>query len=231
MQNLLLPALVLLSCFASAEEKTEEEKHPDDPTKVITRVGLGYTDDLVISGSLAIDEVRKINVRTNLDASEWRLGGSWLFDFGILNFALNRSEYDAGGYKNNYSVGTFLPLSFLGVDTGKWMVFPMAGFSHNTGETIVNDDNSIEDNIVMQLNTSNGGYVGAFALRPITENWSFLTFAGGGMGSDDYTSMWGGGGFSYKFNGHHSLNMFGFISDDDFGRVSKLGLAYTYEFQ
>lgn len=231
MRSLFILSITLL-CFTSlAEEVIEKEKHHEDPTKVITRVGFGYTDDLSISGSLALDKARKINARTNLDATEWRLGGSWLFDFGIINFALSRSEYDDDGYKNTYSVGTFLPLSAVGVDTGKWMVFPMAGFSHNTGESLAQTETTLEDNIVMQQNTSNGGYLGAFALRPLSEHWTFMGFAGGGMGSDDYNSSWGGLGVSYKINVHHSFNVFGFISDDNYGTIEKLGLTYTYEFK
>jgi hypothetical protein len=166
-----------------------------------------------------------------MDASEWRLGGSWLFDFGILNFSLSRSEYDDGGHKKNYSVGTFVPLSALGVDTGDWMIFPMAGFNHNKGEFAVNDEIILEDNIVMQQNTSNGGYLGTMILLPITDHWTVLGFGGGGIGSGGYSNLWIGSGLSYKFNTHHSFNFFGFVSDDDFGRVSKLGVNYTYEFK
>ena len=226
---------VFLSFFTFANEITEKEKHQEknqnDPTKVTTKIGLSYTDDLSISGSLALDKVHKINVRTNFDATEWRLGGSWLFDFGILNLSLSRSEYDNGGHKNNYAVGTFLPLSVLGVDTGKWIVFPMAGFSHNTGETVVKDETTLENSVVMQQNTSNGGYIGGVVLRPITEYWTVLAFGGGGLGSDDYSNYWVGTGLGYKFNTRHSLNLFGFISDDNYGRINKLGMAYTYEFK
>jgi len=231
MRYLLIISLVLLSCLVDASETEKKEKHHDDPTKVITRVGLGYTDDLKVSGSLALDPVRKINARTNLDASEWQLGGSWLFDFGILNFSLSRSEYDDGGHKNNYSIGTFLPLSALGVDTGKWMLFPMAGINHNKGETVANDDPSLENGVVMVQNTNNGGYIGGMALRPITEHWTVLAFAGGGMGSDDYSNYWLGSGVSYKLNSNNSFNLFAFVSDDNFGRISKVGLSYTYEFK
>jgi hypothetical protein len=231
MHYLFALSLVLLSGLANANETEKKEKHHDDPTKVITRVGLGYTDDLTFSGSLALDPARKLNAKTNTDASEWRLGGSWLFDFGIMNFSLSRSEYDDGGHKNNYSIGTFLPLSALGVDTGKWMIFPMAGINHNEGETAVNDDTQLEDGVVMVQNTNNGGYLGGMALRPITDHWTILAFGGGGMGSGGYSNVWLGSGISYKLNTHHSLNLFGFVSDDDFGRISKLGLTYTYEFK
>ena len=231
MRYLITLSLLLLSCFTAAEETKEKEKHQDDPTKVITRIGLGYTDDLSVSGSLALDPARKINARTNIDASEWRLGGSWLFDFGIINFSLGRSEYDDGGHKNNYSIGTFLPLSALGVDTGDWMIFPMAGFNHNEGEIAVHDEALLENNIVMVQNTSNGGYLGSMVLRPLTEHWTVLGFGGGGKGSGGYSNVWLGSGVSYKLNTHHSFNLFGFISDDNFGRISKIGLTYTYEFK
>lgn len=231
MRYIFTTTLLLCSSITLAAEKTEEEKHQDDPTKVITRIGAGYTDDLSISGSLALDQTRKLNARTNLDASEWRLGGSWLFDFGIINFSLSRSEYDEAGYKNNYSVGTFVPLNVLGVDTGKWMVFPMAGFNHNEGENIATDSVQFEDNVVMEQNTSNGGYLGAMGLRPLTDHWTVLAFGGGGAGSGGYSNIWLGSGLSYKVNAHHSFNLFGFISDDNYGRISKLGLTYTYEFK
>ncbi|MFQ3266728.1 MAG: hypothetical protein ACI9VO_000247 [Colwellia sp.] len=180
-------SFVLISFFTVANETTEK-KNQNDPTKVLTKIGLSYTDDLSILGSLALDKVRKINARTNFDANEWRLGGSWLFNFGILNLSLSRSEYDNDGHKNNYAVGTFRPLSMLGVDIGKWIVFPMAGFNHNTGEIVVTDETTLENSIVMQQNTSNVRYIGAKVLWPITEHSTLLAFSGGGLGSNDYSN-------------------------------------------
>ncbi len=231
MRYLITSLLLLISCSVNTTEQQADEKHHEDPTKVITRLGFGYTDDLKISGSIALDQVRKINASTNLDSSEWRLGGSWLFDFGIINFSLSRSEYDNDGHKNSYSIGTFLPLSALGVDTGKWMIFPMAGFSHNKGEIYFSDEPQSLNDVVMTQSTSNGGYIGAMALRPITEQWTFMTFGGGGMGTDDYKNIWAGAGASYKINDNQSFNFFGFLSEDDFGSISKLGMSYTYEFE
>ncbi|TPH13307.1 hypothetical protein [Litorilituus lipolyticus] len=227
MNKVFLLALGLLSSFSLFAQ----EKHHEDPTKVITRIGAGYTDNLTVSGSLALDQVRKLNARSNITGDEWRLGGSWLFNFGIVNFSFSRSEYDDGGHKKTYSVGTFLPLSALGIDTGKWMIFPMAGFSHTNGEIAINDDEIISLNdVVMVQNTSNGGYLGVMALRPIDDNWTFMTFGGGGAGSGDYRNVWGGAGASYKINEQQSFNVFGFVSDDDYGTNNKLGISYTYEF-
>jgi len=235
MRQIIILLLMSFSSVVTANQATEKEqqkeKHQDDPTKVITRLGVGYTDDVTLSGSLALDPVRKLNAKTNKDASEWRFGGSWLFDFGIMNFSMSRSEYDDGGHKNNYSIGTFLPLSALGVDTGKWIVFPMAGINHNQGEVVVNDESELQNDVVMVQNTSNGGYLGVMALRPITDHWTVLAFGGAGMGSGGYNNAWLGSGIGYKINKHNSFNFYGFVSEDDFGRISKLGFGYTYEFK
>jgi len=208
-----------------------KEKHHEDPTKVITKMGFGYTDDFTISGSLALDSIKKINGKINSDGSEWRLGGSWLFNFGILNFSMSRSEYDNGGDKTSYSIGTFAPLSAFDVDTGSWMVFPMAGISHNATETFQTEDIQLYNDVIMVQNTSNGGYIGAMALRPLSETWTIIAFTGAGLGSDDYSNFWAGAGASYKINKHHSFNFFGFASEDSFGSVSKLSASYTYEFK
>ncbi|MFT6690243.1 MAG: hypothetical protein ACJAXH_000754, partial [Colwellia sp.] len=61
-------SFVLISFFTVANETTEK-KNQNDPTKVLTKIGLSYTDDLSILGSLALDKVRKINARTNFDAN------------------------------------------------------------------------------------------------------------------------------------------------------------------
>jgi hypothetical protein len=52
------------------------EKKPEDPTKIITKIGAGYNGNLVFNASLALDDARKINCNINSDGSEWRIGGS-----------------------------------------------------------------------------------------------------------------------------------------------------------
>lgn len=230
MRLLLIYILLVTCCSSLASEPQAEEKHHEDPTKVITKIGAGYSDDLTISGSLALDQARKINGNINTDASEWRFGGSWLFDFGIVNFSFGHSKYDNGGQKDNYSIGTFLPLSALGVDTGKWMIFPMAGFNHNKTETFIEAEPESLDDLVTTQNTSNGGYLGGLILRPLTEHWTVIAIVGGGLGSGGYSNVWAGTGISYKISEQHSFHCFGFISEDDYGSVSKLVIKYTYEF-
>lgn len=230
MRYLFILGTLLTSSVVFSAEHDAEEKHHEDPTKVITKLGIGYTDEFTFSGSLALDSVRKLNARTNQDATEWNLGGSWLFDFGILNFSLGRSEYDNGGKKENYSLGTFLPLNAFGIDTGKWMIFPMAGINHNKIENTVIEEPDSFDEVITQQNTNNGGYLGSMFLRPLSEHWTAMAFAGGGLGSDSYSNLWAGAGASYKLNDMHSLNLFGFFSEDDYGSISKLNINYTYEF-
>ncbi|MGR5542697.1 hypothetical protein ACPV5V_29525, partial [Vibrio campbellii] len=50
-----------------------EEKHHEDPTKIVTKLGVGVSDTVSVSGSLGLDEARMINARINND-SEWRIG-------------------------------------------------------------------------------------------------------------------------------------------------------------
>ncbi len=219
-------SLVVLNTLTHATEK-----NPDDPTKVVTKLGVGYNDEFVLSGSLSLDSVRKINGRINEDGSEWRLGGSWLFNFGIVNFGFSRTEYDGDAYKNSYSVGTFVPLSALGVSTGKWQIFPMAGFNHNEGENYVEGEElTFTNDYVLLPNSSDGGYIGAFVLRPLTEQWTLLSVLSVSKGSNSYSGAWGGIGISYRITDKQSMNSFAFVSDDDYGRVEKISISYTYEF-
>ena len=227
--NRVLATALSLLVLNTATHATE--KNADDPTKVITKLGVGYTDEFVFSGSLSLDATRKINGRINEDGSEWRLGGSWLFHFGIVNFNFSRTDYDGDAYKDSYSVGTFVPMSALGVSTGKWQVFPMAGFNHNEGENYFEaEEQTLTNDFILLPNSSDGGYIGAFVLRPLTEQWTFLGFLGASKGSNSYSGTWGGMGISYRITHNQSINSFAFVSDDDYGQVEKLSISYTYEF-
>lgn len=213
-------------------EQAEQEKLADDPTKVISKVGFGYTDQLFISGSLGLDKARKLNVRISEGADEWRVGGSWLFKLGIVNVSFGRTEYEHGASQKHYSIGSFVPLSVFGFSPLGWQIFPQAGYNHNDGDIAVeNQDPEIESDFVLLPSTTNGGYVGGFALKPLSEHWNLLTFGGGSMGSDDYSGFWLGGGFSCEINQHNSFNVFGFASDNSFGENQKIGASYTYQFK
>lgn len=125
----------------AATVKEAHEKLDDDPTKVTTKVGVSWSDtydmddsNLSFSGSMALDKAKKLNARVNSDASEWRVSGSWLFPVGIINFNFGKNEYTNGATQTNYSVGTFVPLSYFGIEPAGFQIFPMAGYTYNTGE-------------------------------------------------------------------------------------------------
>ncbi len=223
-------SLVTLSLLASFS-LSAKEKHHEDPTKIVTKAGIAYSDGLKFSGSIGLDEARMINARVNADGDEWRLGGSWLLPMGIVNFNFSRTDYDYDSYKNNYSIGTFVPLSYFGIEPMGWQIFPMAGYSYNDGEVAVFDDSSVSEDFYLMPTSTHGGYIGAFALKPLTQKWSIMSFAGGSMGSDDYSGYWGGAGASYKISDAQSFNFYGVIAEDDFGENNSIGASYTYEFK
>ncbi len=225
----LLTGLILNPSFAAEQEK---EKLPDDPTKIITRIGLGYTDRIQLNGSIGLDESKMLSFRVSEDGDEWRIGGSWLFDIGIVNFNFSQTDLEEdGASKNNYSLGTFIPLSVFGIEPMGIQIFPMAGYTYNEGE-YPHYENSVNNpsEYVLMNSDSHGFYAGAFALKPLTEHVSVMAFGGGSVGSDDYSGYWGGVGLGYKFDDYHSLKTFAIYADDDYGTEEKLGIAYTYEF-
>lgn len=223
----------LLSLLAPASVFSEE-KHHEDPTKIVTKAGVSYSDDAWrVSGSIGLDDARMINGRVSTDGDEWRIGGSWLLPLGIVNFNFSRNDYDDGAYRNNYSIGTFVPLSHFDIEPFGIQLFPMAGYSYNDGEFFEyqeSGDDLLED-YVLAPKTSHGGYLGMFGLRPLSDKWSMMGFGGANKGSDDYSGYWLGGGVSYKISDNQSLNTFGVYSDDDFGKRDFVGFSYTYEFK
>ena len=224
----LLPGVIALSVCAGVNASESDEKHHEDPTRIITKVGISYSDAVSVSGSLGLDEARMVSGRIN-ENGEWRLGGSWLFDLGIVNFNFSRTDFDDGSYRNNYSIGTFVPLSYFDITPAGWMLFPTAGYSNNDGEQAVPAD-SDEDDYIMMRNKTHGAYLGMFGVRPVGEtNWSTIGIAGVGAGSNSYSSYWAGAGLSYKINEKASFNFFGMLSEDDFGTNNKIGGSFSYQ--
>ncbi len=258
-RSLWLPILCAssISLAHAAEELNNDKKLADDPTKVITKVGIAYANNyefedsnVAFSGSFAFDQARKINVRVNSDASEWRVGGSWLFPVGIVNFNFGKNEYTNGATQTNYSVGTFLPLSYFGFTPLGIQLFPMAGYTYNDGESPRCDgvgscstdswNGSFDPSQGFEMIQSAGssGYVGAFGLRPITEKVTLMGFAATTYGSkndqgENFLGYMGGMGMGYAINKKHSMNMMTFFMDNNtyLDEPDKRILAsYTYQF-
>lgn len=232
MKYSLLAVSLLVPFFSFAQEK-----HHEDPTKIVSKLGVGYNDGVTFSGSIGLDELSMINASINDDASEWRVGGSWLFDIGIVNFSFSRVDYDNEVYKNNYSVGTFIPLNVFGFTPGGWQIFPMAGYNYNDGNQLVEQQQATFDisqfnagDFVLTPSSSHGGYLGAFALKPLSLKLSLIGIAGGMAGSSSYSGYWAGGGVSYKIDKQQSFNIFGVLSDDDYGTRNDIAVSYSYQF-
>lgn len=215
------------------KDSIEIERHHEDPTKVITKIGIGYNDQATLSGSLSVDKTKKLNANINDDASHWKIGGSWLFDLGIVNVNVNHNDFDHGGEKDGYSIGTIIPLSTFNFTPFDSQVFFLLGANKNEGEyAIANPDagNDIEKEYVLAPNSSKGAYVAYFSLKPLSDKWTLMSFGGTSRGSDDYKGYWFGVGVSYKIDEHQSFNSYAFLYDDDYDSDEKIGFSYKYEF-
>lgn len=259
-QSIAISSLVLASsAFAAtgSDIKDNQSKLADDPTKVVTKLGVSYANNydfddsnVSISGSLAFDPARKINLRLNSDASEWRVGGSWLFPVGILNFNFGKNEYTNGANQTNYSVGTFIPLSVFGVEPLGIQLFPMAGYTYNDGESpscragaACSEVNfvgtpSADNGFYMADSAGSSGYVGAFGLKPLTQEITLMGFAATTYGSENsegenYKGFFAGGGVSYLANKNHSFSLMTFMMDNNTyldDPDKRVIASYTYQF-
>lgn len=219
-------------------KEAQSQKLAEDPTKVVTQIGLGYADELKVSGSLSLDSVKKINASINHDASEWRLGGSWLFELGIVNFSFRKKEFDSGNDQTSYSVGTFIPLSAFGIEPYGWQIFPMAGITYNEGNVVCevrsNECGTVDpfsSDFVTLETTNTAGYIGAFSIKPLSDRWNLLAFAIGSAGTDSYSGYFVGAGVGYSFTQQQSVSTYAYTQDNTYGTDSQLGLAYRYQFE
>ena len=102
---------VLLSLNSFTVNATE--KHHEDPTRIVTKVGLTYSESIRISGSIGLDDTRMINVRTDLEGEEWRIGGSlgsddysgYWYGAGISHKFSNTQSFNLYGYVSDDSFG------------------------------------------------------------------------------------------------------------------------------
>ncbi len=232
MQRLVQSLLVCLAIAgpALAQERsarTERTQLADDPTKIITKLGVRYTEDVSISGSVAFGPVTKINASYS-ETGEWSLGGSYLFNFGIVNVAASHRELDNGTSQTQYSLGTFVPLSALGASTGKWQMFPMAGVNYIEGSSV--DLDTVLSNDLPVATSSKGGYIGVMGLRPLNEKWVFRGVLVGSAGSDNYSGYTIGGGFSYMITKRDRVSAFASYIDNSFGTRDAIGISYSREF-
>lgn len=217
-----LAGLMLAPCGMQAQEKA-----PEDPTKIATKLGIGYTDEVAISGSLAFGPVTKVNARIS-ENGHWSLGASYLFPFAIVTFSAAKTEFDDDSVQTRYSIGGFVPLTQMGVQTGKWHLFVPFGYSHTESERS-GYDLILNDTIVLEQ-SSQSGYVGVFGFRPLSET---LTLMGSGVvsrGGDDFSGVAISGGLSYHLTAKDTVAVFANYVDNSFGEKRRLGISYRHEF-
>ena len=121
------------------------------------------TGPTTVAGSLAFGPVTKINVSVS-EYEQWSFGGSYLFDFGIVNVSASRRVLSRGIRQTQYSIGTFVPLSALGIQPGRWQLFPMLGANYTEGQGLSFDFDAGQ--IIPVEVSSKGGCAGIFALNP-----------------------------------------------------------------
>ena len=238
-----LLCLLLVSSMpfhALAKDETQKSKSDQDPTKVITKFGVSYGSDVFhFSGSFAFDPVRKINFKVNDEFDEGRIGGSWLFDIGIVNFNIGTNVLDSGAEQTNYSIGTFVPLSRFGFEPLGIQFFVMGGYTYNDGdipcENLEEGERCsqtprVDDEPIMVATENHSGYLGTFMLKQLTEKWTALGAIGGSIGSDDYSGYWLGAGAAYQITKRQSLRLMGNFIDNSYGSEQNASLGYSYQF-
>lgn len=220
-----------LSCVgvlvATSSVAQSNEKLSDDPTKVITKVGIRYADDTTVYGSIAFGPVTKINARAT-DNGDWSIGGSYLFKFGIVNVSGSKKVFENDVNQNQYSIGTFIPLSALGIKPAGWQLFTALGYNYTEGEYPYFDPESFEFSTI--TSTSQGGYLGLMALKSINPKWTFKAGVVAAKGSNDYSGLGGGAGLTYNFTPKDSFGINASYIDNSFGSRELYGVSYTHEF-
>lgn len=220
-------ALIACLTFSVPVFADEAEKSPDDPTKIATKAGISYADEFFVSGSLAVGPKLKFNGRIS-ESGQWSLGASYLFPVAILTFSAAHTDFDSGGDQTRYSLGGFVPLSQLGVKTGKLQVFVPFGYTNTKGHQPVTDVDQ-SDSFPIEV-SSNSGYVGVFLLRPLNEKFTLMGGGNVSKGTHDFSGISVGGGISYHFTHNDTFGVSASYVDNSFGQNENLRLTYRHEF-
>ncbi|TKZ21219.1 hypothetical protein FAP39_07315 [Shimia litoralis] len=220
-------AVVLLLCAPASVSAESPQKLSEDPTKVITKLGVRYSDFATLSGSVAFGPVTKVNASIT-ENKEWSLGGSYLFGFGIVNVAASRKELSSGIRQTQYSIGSFVPLGAFGIQPAGWQIFPAFGVNYTDGQ-LADIDLNLDDSLLAST-SSKGGYIGALVLKSLSDNWIFKTGFVGSRGSNNYSGYSIGAGLTYALTDRDSLGIFGSYIDNSYGQRDQFGVSYKREF-
>ncbi|MEF1304098.1 hypothetical protein QTO17_19600, partial [Vibrio owensii] len=97
---------------------------------------------------------------------------------------------------------------------------------------------SPENGFNMMNSSGSSGYLGAFTLKPLTEQLTLMGFAGGSYGSensegDNYKGAFGGLGLGYLVQKRHSFNLMTFMMDNNTyldDPDKRVIVSYQYQF-
>ncbi|WP_117232707.1 hypothetical protein [Vibrio maerlii] len=212
--NTISSGIIILAVLGFANLAKAEEKNAFDPTNIETKISANYDFSQEQFGTrieVATSATNKLFGSYAEDGS-WSAGGGYLTDYGIIDVYMSGDDVSTG-----YNIGTYVPLSSFGVDTGKWMLFPMAGLNY----TQYDDSLDMED--------SYGGYGGLFALRPINDKLTFISY-GGGMYGTNHESLFVGAGVGYVLNDSFNLATLVKYEDTTTGDETNVLLNATYKF-
>jgi len=223
----LCAAFFALATSSVTAQATSDEKLADDPTKIVTKLGFRYSDFGTVFGSVAIGPVTKVNLSIS-EGGQWRIGGSYLFDFGIVNISASEQELDSGVTQTQYAIGTFVPLVALGIEPAGWLLFPAAGANYTEAD-LGNISFDFGDSFPFET-ASKGGYLGLLGLKPLSDRWVLKTGGVLSAGSGDYSGYSLGAGITLNLSPKDSLSVFGSYIDNSFGQRDLLGISYTREF-
>ncbi len=224
-----IASLIVVPVAARAAEPpaAPAEKSAEDPTKIATKAGAAYSGELSASGSVAFGVKFKVNGRV-AESGQWSMGASYLLPVAILTFAAGKGELDTGVEQTRYSLGGFVPLRQLGLDTGRWQLFAPFGYTYTDSRQAVTDLDQ-QDGIPIQVSSSSG-YVGLFALRPLSERLTLMGGANFTRGTKGFSGVAAAAGLSFHLSGRDTVALRASMVDNSFGQKKRIGISYQHEF-
>ncbi|MCZ8499858.1 hypothetical protein O9929_26275 [Vibrio lentus] len=194
----------------------KEEKHPDDPTKIVTKAfGVAYNEDLQFSGSIGLDEAND-QYFINADGEEWRLAvHGCCFGYRQISTLVALNTTTMLIRIIGESIGTFVPPSYFDIEPFGWQISPYGWLQLcNDGEVACS----------MMITLALTHYVSLRRVqhtvaywcvwfKTITDEWSIMGLQVISLMITPAINM----SVRYKLSDAQSFNFFTIFKEDDFG--------------
>lgn len=236
----LLTALIMsqyVFAFGKSSEinlSSVKEKNPYDPTKIVSELNLGYSNDFHVSGSYAVTDDTMVTLGMSDNLNEWVLGSSLTVGGAIYSLNYYYEEFEDYKDSNMHSISleTYYALTDQRIKPFGIELFPYLGTYYTSGDDYQNKQDLTPEfnNYVPMRSDDIGAYLGLYGLKEITNR--FTVFAFGSYSSDfsDYDGYYYGGGLGYEFSDHHIIKGYAIVEDDSYASGDNFGFTYTYEF-